>query len=375
MLVNKPLAEIATRLLQQIETHRDELIDLSMAATGNSRADTEVDLQTSIDFLRHATLQSIPPMRKPKGKVFIILSVNEPLLLSVIPIFCALSMKNEVTVRPSSKNRAIFESIWGNLVHEYKLEIILDPIEKIDEVIRRVSAVYFFGSHENARHVYSLCAKHFVEFIPEIEAADTKVVYMSPEQQDPSEIVHDIEMTLQNAYSHNGMICQRITGVYINQDSYKTYIETLHSVLIKSGFKQSPVVSIDGVFERDITASQPSSLYTHGESAVIIEPDLESDFANSAYFAKSLWVCPYKEIDDLVYKLNNRPYRLGLNIISNDCTFAEELILRTNFSRYTLRSDHCDISGDSGWGGNWPTGSGGYREWYSVFSDAYVVIR
>lgn len=369
---------LAQKLLERIVAKEAELMLLSRQATGNSLADTRADLRNSTEFLTNFRQQQLPLLRKPKGDILIMLSYNEPLLLSVIPIFCALMSGNILRVRPSSKNRELLQLIWGDLIvrHHLAMEIIRTDIEDIETEVSTVRAVYFFGSHQNARHVYQLCAKHFVEFIPEIETADVKILSWSAGGRESFDFEDDISTTLTNAFHHNGRMCQRISGLYIDRSSYMPYLNKLDARLSGQQFKvvrtqpdgSTPLL-------HDIHNSRPSRVYQKGDQFVVIDPGTASVYVRNGYFNECLWIKPYADEATLVEALNARAYFMGLNISSDDQDFTERLINQTNFSRYTLGSNHCDISNDTGWGGNWPSGSGGYKNWYETFSNAYIVIR
>lgn len=366
--------ELAQKLLDHLKRHKDEFIDLSMQATGNNRQDTSIDLNRSLDFLTRFQESNLPRMRKPKGKILIMLSRNEPLLISIIPIFSALAMGNQVTVRPSSTASVLVRKIWqidAKAVHSLVIDDF--PVDKLDDAIQSFRTVYFFGSHHNARQVYASCAKHFVEFVPEIEAADTKVYYAGATVTN-DELEQDVRITIDNAFSHDGKICQRLTGVYVNDAVYLRYLDCLGRLLEETGFEEYQYKLVEQGVLGDIQLSHPEKVYRSTDSYVVINPASDSLYATGAYFDKSLWIQPYSSIKSLLDDLDMRPYRLGLNIVSDDTIVTQQLIQQTNFSRYTLRPNHCDISHDSGWGGHWPTGSGGYKDWYSTFSNSYAII-
>ena len=168
---------LITELRNRLEVNKNSYLKMSQASTGNSNNDALTDLNASLSFLDNFDVENIPKKIKPKGKIFVILSFNEPLLLSIVPIVSALVVGNEVYVKPSSKNYDLFTDIWSDLIETLTLpmHIIRIPIEQIEDCVQKVNAVYFFGSYKNAKSVYLLCAKHFVEFFPEVETADCKI--------------------------------------------------------------------------------------------------------------------------------------------------------------------------------------------------------
>ncbi len=355
--------------------HKELLLKLSMRATGNSREDTESDYMTSMQYLESFDHTEIPNLRKPKGTVSVILSMNEPLLLSIVPVLSALAMGNFVIVRPSSSNIELFNFLWQELSDNCSLRfrIVTDPLE---HYISEVKAVYFFGSHRVAKKIYQLCAEHFVEFIPEIEAADTQVFTADWQNLREDTLDRIIQTTLIESFTHDGKICQRITGVYVNRGAYQKYTERLKKCLIASGYSSfdSSTETNGSEFMEEVQHAAPKVLYRKDNCFVAIHPNPNSTYVNNAYFEKSLWVIPYENMSELIHMLVNRPYRMGLNIVSDNKNFTDQVIQETSFSRYTIGSNHCDIGEDAGWGGNWPTGVGGYKDWFTLFSNGFTIL-
>jgi acyl-CoA reductase-like NAD-dependent aldehyde dehydrogenase len=107
---------------------------------------------------------------------------------------------------------------------------------------------------------------------------------------------------------------------------------------------------------------------------LVVNPSSECDFILNAYFLPTLWIMPYKNEQELLKIVNNRKFYLGLNIIAKDRKFINRVVENTNFSRYTINCRHIDIKSSEGWGGNWPTGYSGYKNWLYHFSNAYTEI-
>ena len=368
------LLELAKKLFQNLTSKEEQIISLSMKATSNNEADTSIDLNNSKRFLDSFRVDSKPSMCKPKGNVLILLSYNEPLLLSIVPIFCALAMGNKVIVRPSSKNSELFRILWNidgcGLLDRL---VILDfHISELPEYVKDSKAVYFFGSYEHSKDVYKLCAEYNVEYIPEVETADIKIINYETKNFD---IVRDIYATLENSYTHLGKICQRISGVFVKETMFDAYLEELKAYMCLNGYKKVKTFDDNSILSRDLFAAQPKEVFLKDSKSVAVCPDIQSEYVKKAYFAMNLWIVPFTDLSDLLLQLNRRKFFHGVTIRSNDSLFTEEIINKTNFSRYTLNDSHCDISSDSGWGGNWPSGSGGYKSWYETFSNRFTVIR
>lgn len=327
---------------------------------------------------------------KPKGEVLLILSYNEPFILSIIPVLNALIAGNSVFVKPSSRNINFFKKIWfeSGLVNKFNLKLYcIEPAnrEELKEHIVGKQAVYFFGGYNVAQNIFKTCAKHFVEFFPEIETADCKIInFKEPKRED----LHRQIITLfEESFSHAGQTCQRIQGVYINQEHYdflkNILISEYNNYSVHKKFNQhitqeflSNIKSLD-FLNLDISQAQPEELISNSQQLpyLIFNPHFQSNLVKNAYFLPIMWVIPYTTITQLTEMLASRRFRLGLNIMSDSREFIEHLIRESNFSRYTVNRNHIDIDVQEGWGGMWPSGFSGYKNWLAHFSNPYTLIR
>lgn len=253
------------------------------------------------------------------------------------------------------------------------MHIVKIGVDQIEEYVQKVKAVYFFGSHKNAKSLYSLCAKYFVEFYPEVEAADCKI--LKQDSLTEEDILNDIKTTFTNSFTHEGMVFQRIGGLLIHIDNYKAYINKLEEHVLNTGFSPLTSPNQTSEIEKSIFESTPGKVLKDKDTYIVISPNLNSEFALNAYFNRVLWVSSFVDTNSLIAYLNKRRFFLGLNIITDNTDFQDKVIEQTNFSRYTLHATHSDVINDTGWGGNWPSGSGGYKSWYDTFSNKFVVLK
>ncbi len=326
---------------------------------------------------------------KKKGDVLVILSYNEPIIMSCIPILNALVAGNKVYVKPSSKSESFFKFLWSNesiknITGDLLVIVSLKSKEEIEDFIKIVNSVHFFGSERIGRHIYEICARHFVEFIPEIETADPKVVNMSNEER--SLIYEDSMNTIFSSISHNAQMCERICGVYVNSEVYNAYLLCIKDIINSTSFKSKVLKHIPDNFiyneklvedlKRDIEKS--GGIVTCGKIgsgfSLVEKPDYLSNLVSNGYFYPVLWIIPYTSTEEVLEMLKNRRYFLGINIVTDNKDFKETLIENTRFTRYTSNKSHEKVNPIEGWGGNWPSGSGGYKTWLEHFSVSFVVL-
>lgn len=325
---------------------------------------------------------------KPKGSIMIITSYNEPLILSVIPIINAIIAGNKVTCKPSKRALDIINFIWVNsgIKKRYHLDLDIITLSNNDDlvnIVKSVVAVYFFGGIDVAKKIAKVCADNFVEFRPEIEAADCMIVKYKNKIPDK----RLIESILEQSFTHAGQSCQRIQGAYVDYNNYENFQK-----LLKDGLRDffinkkinkhiRPGYVVDHCQYKklmdDIRESAPGEVFKMESDLpiLVLRPDANSEFINNAYFLPVFWVKTFKTDEDLIKLINSRRFFLGLNIMSDDDVFLREVIDKTSYSRYTINMVHINIGSSEGWGGMWPTGYLGYQSWILHFVNTYAIIE
>jgi len=372
-----------------IENKKSSLFDLNKDASLDTYYWIDEDYKTTVSYLKNYIKNHYYPgienKLKPKGRILIILSYNEPFILSIIPILNALVVDNEVILRPSEGNASFVKMIWqeSGLLDNYdlKLNIVSATHDEISEIIKTVKAVYFFGSFRVAQKISKICGENYVAFYPEVETADVKVF-----NKDDLSIENDANLTMEESFTHSGQTCQRIQGIFVQERFYDDYLKVLkqkfttfcRSSDLQKFIADGYISARDGMIEqlyRDVEKSKPNEMIKlRPVPLLIVKPDIESEFIKNAYFLPVLWIRPFRSKEDLVDVLNTRKFFLGLNIQSDDNYFIEYIKDNTHFTRYTVNTTHTNIRPDEGWGGYWPSGFCGYKSWIEYFSDKYVTI-
>ncbi len=339
-------------------------------------------------YLKDSYPQGILKKTKPKGRILIILSYNEPFIMSVIPVVNALIAGNNVIVKVSgAKTKEFMDIIWkkSGIVAKYSLDLKIVCIQdhnKIPGLIKKAIAVYFFGSYKVAQIISKICGENYVEFYPAVEAADIKIFNknFSLEKNDPL-------LTIRESFTHSGQTCQRIQGILVHNNYYEDYVkdlkkrflelcrsENLESILSKD-YASKRNEMLNGLL-LDIDNAKPDEVIKETKLPIlVINPDMNSEFVKKAYFLPVLWISRFNSNKELLGMLNSRKFFLGLNIKSDDEDFINHIVNNTRFTRYTINNSHTDIRPEEGWGGSWPSGYSGYKSWLEHFSDNYTVIR
>ncbi len=385
----KLLNDLIVGLDKVVSERRDVLFELNKRITMDTNHWILKDYKIIKSYLKNyiKNYYFIKPINiKPKGKILIILSYNEPFILSIIPVLNALVAGNDVILKPSRAAKNFIKIIWqkSGLLKKYglKLKIISPKNNEIEDFIKSVQAVYFFGSYEVAKNIAKLCGKYYVEFYPEIEASDVKIF-----NKNSSNIKKDALLTIKESFTHSGQSCQRIQGIFVHKDLYDNYVKILQQEFIKlcnsknlnKFINSSYIFSREKLFKSlllDITQSKPEEIIKINDlPLLVIKPKINSEFTKNAYFLPVLWIAPFNCTKKLIKILNLRKFFLGINIQSNDIRFINEIINNTKFTRHTINTSHTNIRLKEGWGGSWPSGFRGYKSWLEHFSNNYVVIN
>lgn len=383
-----------TNLIEDLEAiikaKKIDLFELNRNITLDTERYIEEDYQAVrayLNYFKNNYSTELFKKLKPKGKILVVLSYNEPFIMSIIPVINALVVGNDVMIKISRGSENFIEAIWkkSGLIEKYrlKLEIIslIDDTEII-KFIKKVQAVYFFGSHRVAQIIAKICGDFYIEFFPAVEASDIKIF-----NKNISSIKNDALLTIEESFTHSGQTCQRIQGILVHNDYYKDYLKDLKNRFLKLCRSKD----LEGILNReyiskrkdmltvllsDIDKAKPNEIIMeNGLPILVINPNLASDFVKKAYFLPVLWISRFNSEGELLKILSSRKFFLGLNIQSNDKNFVNNIVNNTRFTRYTINTSHVDIRPGEGWGGAWPSGYSGYKSWLEHFSDGYTLIE
>lgn len=393
MLINNKikLASLIADLTQTLNKQKNIFFELNRKATLDVDYWIREDFEFIKSYLKHFVKNNYSPNLcnriKPKGKILIILSYNEPLILSIIPVFNALITGNHVILKVNKRSEKLVRALWEKteIINKYGLILEIVCPETHDDItffIKKVEVVYFFGSLKVAQKIAKICGRNYVEFCPEVEAADIKIF-----DNKFSNIKKDAKLTLRESFSHSGQTCQRIQGVVVNKDIYEKYVKTIKNEFVKlcnsgqiNNFVNKKFVinrrKLLGLAMEDISKSHPSEIIKTKELPVlVINPKNESLFIKNAYFLPILWVAPFDSEMDLIKILQSRKFFLGLNIQSDNKKLISRILMETKFTRYTINTTHINIRLQEGWGGAWPSSFNGYKSWIEHFSNNFTVIN
>jgi acyl-CoA reductase-like NAD-dependent aldehyde dehydrogenase len=385
-LTKGQITALTQQLQSTLEATKDDLKIFVKTATNDTLSDFDHDYQVITDILKSlpkTDFNTTYASRKPKGKILIMLSYNEPLVMCIDPIASALIAGNEVYVRPSSASSHVLHALWDAAFTT--LPWLSDRLTIIDtdhhttlDHIALVQAVYFFGSQRVAEKIGAECSKRLIEFWPETEGSDFAIYSDSASLS----IEEFTEYVYGEAFSHSGQMCQRLQGVFVHRSKYEPLKEALQSIISTAALSDFNTPNAQQIKMREtydqLVTSHFASSYLPGKQAnmpsLITNIPPSSSVCQNAFFLPTLWLIPYDYDELLVNEIAMRPVQFGVNIWTAGRELVKAIAERTRLTRITVNTRHIDIRHDEGWGGSQPTSFGGSMRWSDKFSNKYNII-
>ena len=98
------------------DAQKDDLKAQNVSITNDTTHSVDEDFNSVKNYLKtYITIQYETEdlaILKPKGKICLLLSYNEPFIMNIIPVLNAVIAGNDVTVRPSSLASQFASDIW-----------------------------------------------------------------------------------------------------------------------------------------------------------------------------------------------------------------------------------------------------------------------
>lgn len=332
--------------------------------------------------------------RIPKGVILFILSANEPIILSIIPILEALRAGNCVLVKPSSKSPSVSYMVVKELIHlgvsPYTLHYLPMSRSAIKSTIQNtksINLVISFNSSNVNRLLRAMCAQNNIDLICENEGNDWAYIDGSNDSCDLNILASEISRSFTK---HNGQMCDAIRGVLVHQSIYqefKTHLQDKINQLVNgSPLDASSDIgamiqdTLNGIDKLCQSKNQKSHIWNGrlGQNilrpTLICNPKMNEAFISTPFFGPLIWI---KSVNKIEYVINyyNKYNKHGLcfSIYSKNKEAINLLLSKINVGRININVSHVDVALTSPWGGIKLSGSEGPRTWYEKFSNAQVI--
>lgn len=360
---------VVQQLIQTIEEHSEDIINLLTHEVGGSRIMGETSIQIANDHASEAATlprrmkgehvdSNIPGKenhvkREPKGVVTVISPWNFPLNLSMRAVAPAIAAGNSVVLKPSTNSPITGGLLFGKLFEKTDLpdgvlNVVTGRGSEIGDAIAshpKSDVVSFTGSTEVGQHVAGLAGENLA--VPAMELGGNNAFVVT----DDADLEYAIDSATFGSFVHQGQVCISINRHIVHEDIYDEYVERLveraEELQVGSAHEEhaevGPIIDesqrdemLDYVEE---TTEAGATLKTGGdtidleevEDSLVVEPTVLSDVTNemaaacNEHFGPIAPVIPFSDIDEAIEIANDTEYGLSGAVHSDDLEVAKDI--------------------------------------------------
>lgn len=356
------------------------------------------DLKASQRFLdKLSYLEKFFPKKyitEPKGNVLLILSANEPVIITTILVFSALFIGNTVFVKPSAKTPSYGYFLVKELAKipllKRRVHYLLTDKKETKHLIMSKSFdfVLSFGSRATSKKLGILCANSEVEFLQESEGNDWVYVDKKCDSLDK------ISKTIVESFTrHNGQMCNSVRGVMIHSSIYDKFVER-----VKGRISTLPIGSPSLLNSRigalilgtsiranalvNEAAAKAENVWNFSTKdnvvppALILNPDDRSFIILESIFAPILWVKKVENhLEAISFYHKKNKHGLSFSVFSRNEEVVDDFIRhiragRININKHPLKNRLWEPLG-----GIRLSGYGGPKYWVEKLSNRKYINR
>jgi len=280
---------------------------------------------------------------EPFGCTYIIAPWNYPFQLALSPVIGAMAAGNTCLIRPSrmSENTAkVMEKIINENFDEGYLKVVIsDTVQSNALLEHKFDYIFFTGSPDVGRQIYSAAAKHLTPVTLELGGKSPCFVDENFDQK------WAIKRLVWGKFTNAGQTCVAPDYVLVDKKVKAKFIE-LFAKTTKEFFGENPQQSPD--FGRIINEKhfmrlrrfiEKGNVALGGQTDIkdlYIAPTLldgvsvEDDVMNEEIFGPILPVIEYEKLDDAIAFVKSRNKPLALYIFSDDKMYQERILNETS---------------------------------------------
>lgn len=312
--------------------------ELSLAIKNLKKWTKKRNLKTS---LMHMPAKSYL-LPEPYGVVLVISPWNYPLSLSLIPTISAIAAGNCVTIKPSeySQNTTeLLSKLIGNYFDSSFIEVITGGAEEAKVLLEnKFDYIFYTGGEKVAKSVMACAAEHLTPLTLELGgkspcifhdttdliSASKRIVwgkffnagqtcvapdYLLIPTDKKEETVNALIQTLKSFYGDNAEKSQ----------SYSRIINEKHMIRLAEFLKDGKVI-YGGDYNISKRYIAPTIIDDVSWGAKIMEEEI---------FGPILPIIYYRNISEVIEKINSRPKPLALYVFSDDMAIRKQILNST----------------------------------------------
>ncbi len=323
---------------------------------------------------------------QPYGKVLIIAPWNYPFLLSMNPLVGAVAAGNTCVLKPSEiaeKTALIIEKIINEIFIQDYVAVVQGGVNQTQELLEnKFDLLFFTGSTPVGKIMYKAAAEHLTPVVLELGGKSPVIV-----DEDT-----DIEITARRIvwgkFLNTGQTCIAPDYVFVHENIKAKLIERCIHYIEDFYGKDAYVSSSYG---RIITTKNTLRLKNYlatsnviyggkvNENACYVSPTLldspamDSPVMQEEIFGPILPIHSYKNIDEVIQFIANRPKPLALYIFSNSKTFQNTILQKTYSGGVAINETVMHVANHNlPFGGVGASGIGNYHGKHSFFTFSHA---
>ncbi|SFS89539.1 aldehyde dehydrogenase family protein [Halostagnicola kamekurae] len=397
--------ELVQNLLEALEDHNDEIIELLSKEAGGSAVMGGTSAHLAEDQVGEAATlprrmkgehahSNIPGKenvveREPKGVVTVISPWNFPLNLSMRAVAPAVAAGNTVVLKPSTNTPIVGGLLFGRLFEEAGfpdgvLNVVTGRGSEIgDDVASHPESdvVAFTGSTPVGRGVAAAAGENLAVAAMELGGNNAHIV------TDEADLDMAIDAATFGSFVHQGQVCISINRHLVHEDVYDEYVERLteraESLPVGSAHDPDTIVGpiIDESQREEMleyveeTIDAGATLETGGETveldgvddSLVVAPTVLSDVTNDMsaacfeHFGPIAPVIPFSDVDEAIELANSTEYGLSGSVHAGDVGTGMEIAQRLETGMVHVNDQPINDEAHVPFSGTGASGMGGYN--------------
>jgi aldehyde dehydrogenase (NAD+) len=329
--------------------------------------------------------------KEPYGVSLIISPWNYPFQLLMMPLIGAIAAGNTAILKPSeisSHTAAVMEKIINSAFPGEYIHVVQGAAEETQALLELpVDYIFFTGSVPVGKVVMAAAAKNLTPLTLELGGKSPAIVHESANLQTAARRIS------WGKFLNAGQTCIAPDYVLVHESVKDAFVDELISAILKFYGEDASThprycrIINDRHFQRLSSLIDGGKIVYGGKTSAAdryIEPillcpvDWNHPIMQDEIFGPILPIIPYRDIDEIIRQINDRPKPLSLYMFVNDKIIRRKIIRETSFGGGAVNNTIMHIvSHYLPFGGVGHSGLGHYHGKYSfdTFSHAKSILR
>lgn len=310
---------------------------------------------------------------EPLGVSLVIAPWNYPFQLSLGPVVAAIAAGCTIVLKPSELtpncSRLLNELITENFEREY-FAVVEGAVPETTELLaQKFDIIFFTGSVPVGRVVYEAAAKHLTPVVLELGGKSPAIVAAD------SDLDIAVRRLVWAKFLNAGQSCIAPDYICVHKSVEQPFLEKLAGEIKNADYKVENGNYVKMINEKnaDRVAGliDANKVYLGGAYDIkkrFIEPTVMTNVTwddkvmQDEIFGPVLPVMAYKDLDDVIRQIKERPKPLSLSVFTQDQSIKRKVLQEISFGGGCVNEALMHIAnGDLPFGGVGESGTGNYH--------------